>query len=140
MQALARNQFWMVGALVLSCVWLYAGQAPRTNSLLPIREISAVEARELMDTRRTVVIDVREKEAFDQGHLPGALSVPIGELGARMGSLGLARTDPVLVYCGEGITRGAEATRQLNAGGFEGAVNLKGGYNGWKIAGQPVAR
>ena len=140
MQALARNQFWMVGALVLSCIWLYTNQAARTNPIAPIREVSAVEARELMDIRRTVVIDVREKDVFDQGHLPGAVSVPIGELGARMDSLGLARADPVLVYCGEGIIRGAEATRQLNARGFEGAVNLKGGYNGWKIAGHPVAR
>jgi rhodanese-related sulfurtransferase len=142
MQALARNQFWMVGALVLSCVWLYASQTAGTvpGSPAPIREVSTAEARELLDTRHTVVIDVREKEAFDRGHIPGAISVPLGELGTRMDNLGIVKTAPVLVYCGEGVSRGTEATRQLNAGGYEGAVNLKGGYNAWKIAGQPVAR
>ena len=140
MQASARNQFWMVGVLVLSCIWLYANETGRTGSLVPIREVSVFEARELMDTRKPVVLDVREKDAFDKGHIPGAVAVPIGELPQRISSLGLTKADPVLVYCGDGSNRGPEATAQLKASGYEGAVNLKGGFSGWQSAGQPVAR
>ena len=140
MQALARNQFWMVGALVLSCVWLYVNQGGRTSPLAPIREVSALEARELIDSRRPIVLDVREKDAFDKGHIPGAVAVPIGELPQRIASLGLTKADPVLVYCGDGSTRGPDATAQLSASGYDGAVNLKGGFSAWQAAGQPVAR
>jgi adenylyltransferase/sulfurtransferase len=140
MGTINRHQFWLVGVLVLSCVWLYLNQGATTGLLSPVREVSVAEARDLFDTRRPVVIDVREKDAFDRGHIPGAIAVPTGELGRRMDTLGLSRTDPVLVYCGDGSTRGPDATRQLNAGGYVGAVNLKGGYSGWQSAGQPVAR
>jgi rhodanese-related sulfurtransferase len=140
MQALSRHQFWLVGAFVLSCAWLYVNQGAGTGLLPSIREVSVSEARELFDTLRPVVIDVREKDAYDKGHIPGAVAVPIGELGQRMDALGLSRTDPVLVYCGEGSNRGPDATRQLNTGGYSGAVNLRGGYAGWQAAGQPVAR
>lgn len=142
MQDTSRVQFWMVGAFVLSCVWLYANQGagPVSTAVTPVREVSVTEARELFDMGRPVVIDVREKDAFDKGHIPGAVSVPIAEVGQRMNALGLSRAEPVVVYCGEGSTRGPDATRQLNAGGYGGAVNLKGGFASWQAAGQPVAR
>lgn len=140
MGTVTRHQFWLVGVLVLSCVWLYVNQGTATGSLAPVREVSVSEARELFGLPRPVVIDVREKDAFDKGHIPGAIAVPIGKLAQRIEALDLPRTEAVLVYCGDGSTRGPDATRQLNAGGYSGAVNLKGGFAGWHAAGQPVAR
>jgi rhodanese-related sulfurtransferase len=137
MVSLARERLWIVTAFVLSGTLLYTSQGART---VPVREVSVAEARELFDTRRPVVLDIREKDAFDKGHIPGALAVPAGELGQKMDALGLSSADLVLVYCGEGTSRGPDATRQLNARGYGGAVNLEGGFASWQAAGQPVAK
>jgi rhodanese-related sulfurtransferase len=136
MGSAARERLWIVTTFVLSAALLYTSQGVRT---VPIREISTAEARELFDTYRPVVLDVREKVAFDKGHIPGAVAVPVWELGQKADALGLTRAGPVLVYCGDGTNRGPDATRQLNARGYGGAVNLKGGFERWQAAGQPVA-
>ena len=84
-----------------------------------------------------VLLDVREREAFAAGHLPGARNVPRGQLELRIDR---ELPDPmvrVLVYCQLGkISTLATATlRQL---GFPRAVALDGGYEAWLAAGHPV--
>ena len=66
--------------------------------------------------------------------MPGAISVPIGELDKRLDEFSAYKAEDVVVYCNDGSTRGPRATKQLNDAGFSKAMNLKGGAEGWKRA------
>ncbi len=75
-------------------------------------------------TPRMALVDVRTESEFAQGHLPGAVHVPLDELRLRLGDM--PRHRPLAVYCQVG-QRGYLATRILRQAGFE-AFNVSGGY------------
>lgn len=77
----------------------------------------------------TTLLDVRTAEEYAAGHLPGALSIPVDELRARLGEL--PRGGRILAYCQVG-QRGYLATRILLQAGFD-AANLGGGYTTYRL-------
>ena len=84
-----------------------------------------------------VVLDVREREAYLQGHVPGALLLPRGQLELRVDEALPDPTRRVLTCCEFGrISTLAAAT--LRAMGFERAVALDGGMQAWRAAGYPL--
>ena len=80
------------------------------------------------------VLDVREQEEWDAGHVAGATHIPLGELPARIDEL---PEEDLLVVCRSG-GRSARATAWLNHSGFE-ARNLAGGLVDWERGGLPLA-
>ena len=83
-----------------------------------------------------VVLDVRPSVEYEAGHIPGARSVPVGEL-RRLRSL--AKDTEIVAYCrGPYCAYADEAVRQLRRRGFA-AKRLEDGYPEWKRAGLPVA-
>ncbi len=84
----------------------------------------------------TVVLDVRPSAEFEAGHIPGARSVPVGEL-RRLRSL--SKDIEVVAYCrGPFCVYADEAVRQLRRRGFD-ARRLEDGFPEWKRAGLPIA-
>jgi rhodanese-related sulfurtransferase len=84
----------------------------------------------------TVVLDVRPPAEFEAGHIPGARSVPVGEL-RRMRSL--AKDTEIVAYCrGPYCVYADDAVRQLRRRGFN-ARRLEDGFPEWKRAGLPIA-
>lgn len=83
-----------------------------------------------------VLIDVRPHVEFRQGHIPGAVSVPIEELAAHMEGL---RTDrEIVAYCrGAYCVYADDAVRALVAGGYD-AARLEDGFPEWASSGQPI--
>ncbi|WP_129337048.1 rhodanese-like domain-containing protein [Cellulomonas endophytica] len=80
------------------------------------------------------LLDVREDEEWAAGHAPGALHIPLTQLGARMGEL-----DPrqaLAVVCRSG-NRSSRAVAALTAAGLT-AHNVEGGMSAWAAAGRPV--
>jgi hydroxyacylglutathione hydrolase len=105
-----------------------------------VKEVSATDAKILIDGG-ALVVDVRGKEAFQSGHIPGAISAPLHDLKAHIpAALEGARTMSMVIYCGDGVTTGPEGTEVLNQAGYPNAVNLKPGLDGWEKAGYPVAK
>lgn len=84
-----------------------------------------------------VVIDVREKEAFDAGHVPGAVHLPRGQLELRVNALFPDPTVRILAACefGKISTLAAASLREL---GFTRAAALDGGMSAWCEAGYPL--
>jgi phage shock protein E len=78
------------------------------------RDVSK-EARERVASGATL-LDVRTREEFSSGHLPGAINIPVQELGARVSELPKGRD--VVVYCRSGA-RSATACAILGARGLE---------------------
>jgi len=83
-----------------------------------------------------VVIDVRPAEEYAAGHIPGAVSVPLGELPARLDSL--PPGSEVVAYCrGAYCVLAPEAVRLLRARGLA-ARHLADGMLEWRLDGMPV--
>jgi rhodanese-related sulfurtransferase/DNA-binding transcriptional ArsR family regulator len=110
------------------------------NTYLSGREdLEAIDAPTLqrrIEEDDVLVLDVRPVEEFDAGHIPGAVSVPIGELGERLGEL--PRNRDVIAYCrGPYCVFSDEAVALLKARGFQ-AARLETGLPDWRISGYPV--
>ena len=83
------------------------------------------------------VLDVRPPEEFAAGHIPGALSVPLQDLEARLADL--PRDREVVAYCrGPYCVLAVEAVERLRTRGFR-AVRLDEGVHEWRARGLPVA-
>ncbi len=83
------------------------------------------------------ILDVREQDEWDAGHIDGAQHIPLGQLGDRLAEV--PRDRPVVAVCRSGSRSDRAATR-LRAGGFE-AENMDGGVTAWTRAGlQLVAK
>ncbi len=103
-----------------------------------IDEITTPEAHRLLeDGTAHVFVDVRPRDEWDEGHLPGALHVPRNNLESRVEALLPDKTQTLVVYCASGV-RSAFATKTLRELGYEHAVNLEDGFVGWKRNGFDV--
>lgn len=81
-----------------------------------------------------VLVDVREHDEWDAGHIGGAVHLPLSEVPQRLGDLPEAET--LYVVCRSG-NRSGRAAAWLNAQGIE-AVNVAGGMLAWAAAGKPM--
>jgi sulfur-carrier protein adenylyltransferase/sulfurtransferase len=102
-----------------------------------ISEIDATQARDRIESGEPVVVDVREQDEWDEGHIPGAVHVPRGHLESRIERLAPDPARPVVVYCSAG-NRSAFAAKTLADLGYEDVVSLAGGFTDWKRNGFPV--
>src|SRR5881396_3642053 len=102
-----------------------------------ISEIDATQARERIESGEPVVVDIREQNEWDEGHIPGAVHVPRGNLESRIEAVLPDRDRPVLLYCAAG-SRSAFAAKTLEELGYEHVSSLSGGYTDWKRNGFPT--
>jgi sulfur-carrier protein adenylyltransferase/sulfurtransferase len=102
-----------------------------------IEEVDASRARELIDSGEPFVLDVREQDEWDEGHVPGALHIPRGNLESRVERAEPDHSRPIVVYCAAG-NRSAFAAKTLEELGYEDVVSLAGGFTDWKRNGFPV--
>ena len=105
-----------------------------------IANISPVELHDLIingNGSRPVVLDVREPWEFAQGHIPGAVLIPLGQLAGRLGELDSEH--PVAVVCATG-NRSQSAAALLGQKNFKKIYNVTHGTMGWVQHGLPVER
>ncbi|MDQ3894648.1 MAG: molybdopterin-synthase adenylyltransferase MoeB [Actinomycetota bacterium] len=103
-----------------------------------IDEIDAPHAREFLDSvDRPLVLDVRERDEWEEGHLPGALHIPRGSLESKIEQVAPDRDREIVVYCAGG-SRSAFAAKTLEELGYERVRSLAGGYTDWKRNGFSV--
>jgi rhodanese-related sulfurtransferase len=100
-----------------------------------VREIAIDQVAAALD-RGAAVVDVREPVEFRDGHLPGAVNIPMGQLTRRLDELD--RTRPVYVVCASGNRSGAMVD-VLTAAGYD-ATNVAGGTSAWIRAGRPIEK
>jgi molybdopterin/thiamine biosynthesis adenylyltransferase/rhodanese-related sulfurtransferase len=100
-----------------------------------IDEVTPREAAARSDT--PAFLDVRERDEWEEGHIPGAVWIPRGNLESRVEQSLPDREQPVIVYCAGG-SRSAFATRTLQDLGYTSVVNLAGGFTDWKRNGFPT--
>jgi rhodanese-related sulfurtransferase len=96
-----------------------------------------LKSRIAADERGLLVLDVRERDAYVAGHIPGAKLLPRGQLELRVNQELPDPTRRVLVYCdlGKVSTLAAATLREM---GYTRAVALDGGMLAWSEAGYPM--
>jgi len=86
-----------------------------------------------------IVLDVRERDEFEEGAIPGAAHVPRGFLELRIEKHAADRSSSIVLYCAGG-SRSLFAAEALERMGYTDVSSLAGGFNGWKQAGGEVHR
>ena len=97
--------------------------------------VNVEEARQKLDSREAIMIDVRERDEWRAGHVKGARHIPLGDLGGRLGEI--PRDREVLLFCRSG-NRSGRATQFLREQGYPQARNVEGGITAWTGRGFPV--
>jgi len=100
-----------------------------------IKEISIEEAKALIG--KAVFLDVRTKDEFIRGHIPGTQFLQRGLLEVAVSRKIPDKETHIVVYCGSGVRSGL-ATYTLKQMGYKNAENMRGGWNAWRSAGFPV--
>lgn len=85
------------------------------------------------------VIDVRDAQEYEAGHIIDARHVPAAELSARAESFKKFKDKPVMVYC-DGGSASAAAARGLRSLGFDKVVTLRGGLAAWRQDNLPLVK
>jgi rhodanese-related sulfurtransferase/DNA-binding MarR family transcriptional regulator len=102
-------------------------------------DLAPVNGKELLSRVRrgeVVVLDIRPEEEYAAGHIPGAVSMPLGELKKRVTEL--AKKREIVAYCrGPYCVFAIEAVKFLRARGFK-AARMEGGIPDWRARGLPV--
>jgi rhodanese-related sulfurtransferase len=98
--------------------------------------VSALKDRLDWGEPALTIVDVRDRNAFNTGHIMGAISMPMNELVSRArASLELIRD--VYVY-GETDEQTAEAATKLRDAGYQHIAELVGGLTAWNTANYPI--
>ena len=119
---------------------LKGGMEAWVSSGLPVQGLAQVPVHELntlLPPRDFQLFDVRSPHEWDEGHLPGARYLFLGELPEKLRDLNPDK--PVVVYCASGY-RSSLAASLLQASGFRKVQNVPGSYAAWTAAAFPVVK
>ena len=83
-----------------------------------------------------LVIDVREVGEYEEGHIPGAVNIPMRTIAANLDKIPTDRQ--IYVYCASGF-RAGQVLSSLGMLGYDNVLSYKPGWNGWTDAGQEVS-
>jgi molybdopterin/thiamine biosynthesis adenylyltransferase/rhodanese-related sulfurtransferase len=103
-----------------------------------IDEIDPSAVSEVAGSDGVVIVDVRESDEWDAGHLPGAKHVPRGHLESRIEGAAPDRSQRVLLYCASGNRSALAAKTLRDELGYEHVESMTGGYTLWKDRGYAV--
>ena len=94
------------------------------------QQITQEEAKEMMDSQEVIILDVREQNEYDSGHIPGAVLLPVGAIDETTAAEVIPKKDStVLVYCRSG-NRSKTASSTLAELGYTNIYEF-GGINTW---------
>lgn len=100
------------------------------------QQISQEDAKEMMDTQEVIILDVREQDEYDSGHIPGAVLLPVGTIDETTAAEVIPEKDStVLVYCRSG-NRSKTASSTLAELGYTNIYEF-GGINTWPYETEP---
>ena len=109
---------------------LLADPLPSASPQVPLMEPATLHGLMAAGARLTIV-DVRQPEEFNQGHIQGARLMPLADLSSTYTTL--PKSGKLVVYCRSGH-RSAQAVQFLLQNGYTNAVSLHGGYTAWTAA------
>jgi rhodanese-related sulfurtransferase len=103
------------------------------------RSVSAQELVNMVNREDAVVVDVRDKKEFDQGHIPHAINIPYASIDSRISELDDFKERPIVLACKMGQHAGSAGTA-LRKQGFVNVSRLSGGIAEWRNQNLPVVK
>lgn len=95
----------------------------------PVKGLKNMNAQQFRQVSKgSKMVDVREPHEFKQGHLPGAVNIPLGQLGRNIADI--SKETPVYLYCRSGM-RSKQAGKVLAKMGYTDIAHLAGGITSW---------
>ena len=128
------DNIWLIGLVLLSgggLVWQSMEGRGTT--------VSSLQATQLINQDKAVIVDVRPANEFAQGHMPGAMNVPLSELPLKIGQLNKYQSKTVILVCASGV-QSRKARSQLKKIGFNEVYVLNGGFTEWQSQGLPTTK
>jgi len=104
-----------------------------------VREALAEQHEAGRDQQDIVLVDVREKNEWNEGYIPGAIHVPRGFLELQIEEAVPDKSKTVVLYCAGGV-RSLMAGKTLQEMGYGKAISMSGGFGGWKGLGYPFVQ
>lgn len=115
---------------ILAMLFLLTGCGGPTVEENAYQQITQAEAKEMMDTQDVIILDVRERSEYDEGHIPGAVLLPVGTIDEETAAAVIPEPDcVVLVYCRSG-NRSKTASAALAELGYTNIYEF-GGIATW---------
>jgi rhodanese-related sulfurtransferase len=102
-------------------------------------KVSVLQATQMMNQGKCVVLDVRNPDEFEGGHIKNAKNIPLAELSGRLAELEKQKNHSVIAVCKSG-TRSATAVALLTRAAFAQVVSLDGGMTAWQEQGLPITK
>ncbi len=112
--------------------------AERGGLLHPEVEDYTPEQARAEIARGALLIDVREQDEWDTGHMPGAQLIPMGEIPKRIAEL--PRDRKIIFTCRSGNRSGTIKDYMIDEHGHTDVHNLLGGILAWHVAGLPIEK
>ncbi len=104
-----------------------------------ITEISPSETAAKLENRDAVIVDVREKDEWDEGHIPDAIHISRGTIELDIEEKIPDTNAMIICHCGGG-GRSALAAESLQKMGYQNVRSMAGGFKAWKAAGLPATK
>lgn len=128
------NHYLLTGIFVILLVLFVRNEVQRGG-----RSVTAQQLVDLINREGALVLDVRDKNEFGEGHIIDALNIPHTAVAGRIGELEKHKVKPVVVACKMGQHSGAVGTI-LRKAGFENVSRLRGGIAEWRNQNLPVVK
>jgi thioredoxin len=103
------------------------------------KELTAAEAKNLIETNQPLILDVRTPNEYYSGHIAGATLIPLQQLSQRLSEIQQYKDKEILIYCRSG-NRSTVASEILIESGFKKLYNLRSGILGWQKEGFEIQK
>jgi rhodanese-related sulfurtransferase len=110
-----------------------------TDAKKRITEISPADAAAKSQSGEAIIADVREKDEWDEGHIPGAIHMSRGTIELDIEEKVPDTNAMIICHCGGG-GRSALAAESLQKMGYKNVRSMGGGFKAWKAAGLPTEK
>jgi len=128
---------WLMSAAFLALLILLFIEEARSKGLGS--QLSVQKAIDLINHEQALVLDLRDKNVFKEGHIIGAMNIPKADLDQNINRITNFKQRPIIVVCPNG-QQSVQIAQQLKKKGFEKAQALSRGMQGWKSESMPVKK
>ncbi|MBV8666086.1 MAG: rhodanese-like domain-containing protein [Burkholderiaceae bacterium] len=102
-------------------------------------KVSILQATQLFNQGKTLLLDVREEAEFSADHMRDARNIPLAQLASRLSELDKFKSKTVITVCNAGV-QSLKASSVLKNAGFADVYSLEGGFAAWKAQGLPTIK
>ncbi len=131
------QNFWLILMALASGIMLVFPDL--FGKLSGVAEVDVTQAVQLINHDNALVLDVREHNEFNDGHIANARLIPLGQLKDSVQTLEKYRDQPIVINCRSG-KRSATACALLSKAGFSRVYNLTGSILAWQRSKMPTVK